>query len=373
MRKIIIIIGGILLIAIAILLGNTIVENKTKSKPKFKKITKTVYTKTIDNKSIPVIITTSGNLVAKNRIDLYSEVQGVLKGTSKDFKAGTSYSKNQVIIALNSDEFYANLQAQKSNLFNVITAVMPDIQLDFPAEYSKWKNYLSNFNMNQLIPNLPDTNSEKEKFFISGRGVNTSYYNVKNLEVKFGKYTLRAPFNGILIESLVTQGSLVRVGQKLGEFIDPSVFEMEVNINEAYANLLKKGNNVSVYNLSKTENWIATVVRVNAKVDQTTQSIKVFLKVKGEGLREGMYLNADLVTKSIENATEVSRKLLVDDSKLFIVKDSSLALVTIKPIYFNTNTVIVKGLENGTTFVSRPLPGSYSGMLVKTINEDKNN
>lgn len=373
MRKVIITIGSLLLIALAIFGGKKIADSNKKGKPTFNKIISTVYTETIENKSIPVIITASGSLIAKNKIELFSEVQGILKQTSKNFKTGTQYSKNETIIAINSDEFYANLKAQKSNLFNVITAIMPDIQLDYPNEYTKWKTYLTNFDINKTTPNLPETNSEKEKFFISGRGIITSYYNVKNLEVKLGKYNLKAPFNGILTEVMVTQGSLVRAGQKLGEFIDPSIYEMEVNINETYANLLKKGTKVTIYNLNKTNTWEATVVRVNGKIDQTTQTVKTFLQVKGDQLREGMYLNADLETKSIENAIEVSRKLLVDDSKLFIVKDSTLNLVTINPVYFNDNSVIVQGLENGTTILSKPLPGAHNGMLVKTINETKNN
>ncbi|WP_111707823.1 efflux RND transporter periplasmic adaptor subunit [Lutibacter citreus] len=367
MRKIIIIIASLLFVALAIFGGMAIAKNNNKPKPKFKKVIKTVYTQKIENKEIPVIITTSGNLSAKNKIELFSEVQGVLKKTSKDFKAGTQYNKNETILAINSDEFYANLKAQKSNLINAITAIMPDIQLDFPNEYEKWKQFLNSFDINKATPKLPQINSEKEKYFISGRGINTNYYNVKNLEVKLGKYTLRAPYSGILTEVLVTDGTLVRVGQKLGEFIDPSVFELEVNINEAYASLLKKGNKVKVYNLNKTQEWIATVIRVNAKVDQTTQTIKTYLQIKGENLREGMYLNADLKSKSIENATEISRKLLVNDSQLFIVKDSTLNLIDINPVYFTNNTVIVKGIENETTILAKTLPGAYSGMKVKTI------
>jgi multidrug efflux pump subunit AcrA (membrane-fusion protein) len=189
------------------------------------------------------------------------------------------------------------------------------------------------------------------------------------LETKLNKYNLRAPFNGVLTETTVTNGSLVRAGQKLGEFIDTSIFELEVNINEAYAYLMKKGNKVTVSSLSKSTTWEAVVVRVNAKVNQTTQTVKVFLQVKGEGLKDGMYLNADLQTKKIDNAIEISRRLLVDNSKVYTVKDSILELVDVNPVYFGNETVVVKGLENGTAILAKSLPGAYEGMLVKTLND----
>ena len=58
----------------------------------------------------------------------------------------------------------------------------------------------------------------KENYFISGRGIVSSFYNVKNLEQRLSKYNISAPFNGILVEALVTEGTLIRNGQKLGEF-----------------------------------------------------------------------------------------------------------------------------------------------------------
>jgi len=371
MRKIISITLGILLLAGAVLVAKYLIDKKNKPKPKFDKIVKTVFVEEVNNREIPIIITTSGNLVAKHKIDLYAEVQGVLKPSSKEFKAGTSYNRGEAILKINSDEFYANLKSQKSNFYNSLTSIMPDIRLDYPNEFQKWQSYLNSFDINNTTPKLPVINTDKEKYFISGRGINTAYYNVKNLEVKLSKYNLRAPFKGILTEALVTPGSLVRAGQKLGEFIDTSVFELEVNINEAYAYLLKKGNSVAVTNLSKTNSWEAIVVRVNAKVNQTTQTVKVYLQVKGSDLKDGMYLNAALKTKEINDAIEISRRLLVDNSKVYVVKDSILNLVEVDPVYFGNETVIIKGLQNGTSILSKNLPGAYDGMLVKTIKDNK--
>ncbi|RLD83661.1 MAG: efflux transporter periplasmic adaptor subunit, partial [Bacteroidetes bacterium] len=66
------------------------VNNNKKGKRKAPKIIKTVFVETVQNKDVPIIITANGNLVAKNKIELFSEVQGILKPLSKDFKAGTT-------------------------------------------------------------------------------------------------------------------------------------------------------------------------------------------------------------------------------------------------------------------------------------------
>ena len=370
MRKIISIVLGVLLLAGAVFLAKYLIDNKKKPKPTFDKIVKTVFVEEVENKEIPIIITTSGNLTAKHKIELYAEVQGVLKPSSKEFKAGTSYSKGESIIKINSDEFYANLQSQKSNFYNSLTSIMPDIRLDYPDEYQKWQTYLNSFDINKTTPDLPTLNSDKEKFFISGRGINSAYYNVKNLEVKLGKYNLRAPYDGILTEALVTPGTLVRVGQKLGEFIDPSVYEMEVSVNAEFADLLKKGNTVKLHNLEKTKEYTGKVIRINGKVDATSQTIKAYIQVAHPDLREGTYLEANLSARSEKEAIEVSRKLLIDNKQMFVVRDSILDLIDVNPVYFSAESAVIKGVENGTLILSKPTPGAYQGMQVK-IFEDK--
>ncbi len=369
MRKIISISLGILVIVLAVYSYYTMVNNNKKGKRKAPKIIKTVFVETVQNKDVPIIITANGNLVAKNKIELFSEVQGILKPLSKDFKAGTTYRKGEVILKINSEEHYANLQAQKSNLFNSITSIMPDIRLDYPEEYDKWQKYLVSFDFNKTTPTLPQTNSEKEKFFISGRNIYTTYYNVRNMEVRLNKYTIRAPYNGILTETFVNPGTLVRQGQKLGEFINPKVYEMEIAISATYRDLLQKGKKVELHNLENTQSWTGKVIRVNGKIDQASQTIKVFIQINSQDLKEGMYLEADLLAKSEKDAYEITRKVLVNNNSVYIVNDTVLKLVPVQPVYFKDQTVIIKGLADGSKTLSRIVPGAYDGMLVKIHEE----
>ncbi|MFT5791634.1 MAG: membrane fusion protein (multidrug efflux system) [Saprospiraceae bacterium] len=371
MRKLLSIALGILLLVGAVFVAKYLIANKMKPKPIFNKIVKTVFVEEVENRDIPIVISTSGNLTAKNKIELFAEVQGILKPSSKDFKAGTLYSKGENIIRINSDEFYANLQSQKSSFHNNVTAIIPDIRLDYPSEFEKWQAYLTSFDINKTTPKLPVMNTDKEKYFISGRGINTAYYNVKNLEVKLSKYTLRAPFKGVLTEALVTPGSLIRVGQKLGEFIDPSVYEMEASVNAEFADLLKKGNTVKLHNLEKTKQYTGEVIRINGKVDATSQTIKAFIQVAHKDLREGTYLEAELSARSESNAIEVSRKLLVNNKQVYIVRDSILDLIDVNPVYFSAESAVIKGLENGTLMLSKPTSGAYQGMQVKIFENKK--
>ena len=363
MRKIILFVIGVLIIAGAIFAANYIISSNEKVKPKAEKVVKTVFVEEAKNSTIPIII--PGNLVAKNRLELFSEVQGVFNSSSHDFKAGQEYRRGETLIRINSAEYYASVQAAKSEFYNLITSLMPDLRLDYPEAFPTWNAYLSNFDVNSTTPALPKTTAENVNYFITGRGVYSAYYNVKNLEQRLGKYSIRAPFSGIVTEALVTTGTLIRPGQKLGEFIDTSVFELELAIGKKFSDLLKIGEAVELKSIDTDKTYTGKVVRVNGRIDQATQTIKVFVEVKDENLKEGMYLEAQLEAREEPNAIKLPRKLLVDERKLFILKDSVLDVIDVEPIYFSDKDVVVKGVPDGTVLLSKSVPGAYAGMLVK--------
>lgn len=370
MRKTILyIIAGVLLIA-AFFAMRAIADSKDKEAPKTKKLVKTVFVDTIKNTDVPIIIPANGNLVAKRRVELYAEVQGIFKNSSNLFKAGQEYKRGQTLISIDASEYYASVQSSKSNLYNQITAIMPDLRLDYPDVFPKWEAYLNSFNINETTPKLPEISNDKEKYFINGRGILTTYYNVKNLEQRLGKYRISAPFTGVLTEALVTEGTLIRAGQKLGEFIDTSTYELQVSLNKDYADLLEVGENVELSNINKTKTYKGKVSRVNASIDQATQTVSAFIEVSNNTLKEGMYLQAELEARTIKNAISIDRGLVNDRNEIFTVKDSTLVSLTVNPVYFSDKKAVVKGVPNGEVILSKPVSGAYNGMLVKVVSNE---
>lgn len=370
MRNIILSVIGILLIIGSFFIAKQLIANKTKPKPVATKVIKTVFVDTVKNSTISILIPANGSLVAKRRVELYAEVQGIFQFSNKLFKPGQTFSKGETLIRIDASEYYATVQSAKSNLYNSIAAIMPDIRLDFPDMFQKWQSYLNTFDLNKTTPKLPEITSDKENYFITGRGIISNYYTVKNLEQRLTKYTISAPFNGILTEALVTEGSLIRSGQKLGEFIDPSIYEMEVALSKSFASLLKVGESVSLNNLDNTEQFTGKVSRVNGSINPTTQTITAYIEVSDENLKEGMYLEAKLNAKEETDAIEINRNLMLDGDQIFVVKDSILDVIDVKPVFYSETKVVLKNVPNGTVILNKPVVGAYSGMIVKTFVEN---
>ncbi len=359
------------IIAIIVLIGavygyKALKASKKKNKPQITTTIPTAFITTATNKSVPVNIIESGRLSARYRIDLFAEVQGVMETTAKEFKPGARFKKGEVLVKIKSDDYYANLQAQKSVLQNLITSMLPDLKLDYPTAFVKWDAYLKSFDMNKPIAELPEPASDKEKFFITGKNIYTTYYNTKNLEIVLRKYSLTAPFNGIVTEALVTPGSLVRNGQKLGEFINPTEYELELAVGKALINAVEVGKKVTVNNPENpAQTWDGVVSRINGRVNPTTQTVQIFISLKGKDLKDGMYLEAHIAGQEKMNAFEISRNLLIDGSKMYVVNnDSVLGLLDVNVVHKTRTNVIVQGVENKTWVLSKPIPGAYVGMKV---------
>ncbi|MGB2273725.1 MAG: efflux RND transporter periplasmic adaptor subunit [Flavicella sp.] len=370
MRKLIISFVAILFVIVSYFVKNSLAAKKVQKKQKVEKIVKTVFTEQVMNTSLPIVIRESGSLVAKHKVALFAEAQGVLEVPNDDFRVGVTASKGSVLLQINSDDDTANLLAQKSNFQNAIAVILPDLRMDHPKSFPAWEAYFKNFDISSSLQELPTPLNETEKYFVIAKGIYKNYYAIKNLEASLERYTIRAPFNGVLSEALVTNGSLIRPGQKLGEFIGKEIYELFLSVNANLVNSLAVGKEVHIYSLNSEKSWTGKVVRFNNKIDQKTQTVQVYVEVRGKDLREGMYVDASVTANRIDNAYEIPQNILIAKKAVYVYEDGFLKLQPVVPVYFNENTVLVKGLKNGQLLVNRPVSGAFEGMQVKLF--DKN-
>ncbi|MEM7107170.1 MAG: HlyD family efflux transporter periplasmic adaptor subunit [Bacteroidota bacterium] len=323
-----------------------------------------VKTQRVTLKSLPYWIEATGTLTAKRKVELYSEVQGTLLPTKTVFKAGSKFRKGELLLSINSAEHRAQLQSNKSSLVNQIAAMMPDMEVDFPKASAKWVDYLRKFNIEGPLVPLPKTTSDSEKLFVTGKNIVQTYYTVKNLQERLAKYYLSAPFTGTVTESNVDVGTLVRSGQKLGEFIDPTVYELELAIAAADSKYLKDEQPIALSSLNGEDFYSGKVSRINPRIDRETQTITVIVEVADQRLREGQYLKAKIRGESLEDVFMVSSELLVENNHMYIIKDSTLHLQRVIPVNYLADSIVVRDLDNGMLIAQEIIPNAHPGMKV---------
>jgi membrane fusion protein (multidrug efflux system) len=351
---------------IALALGVKKMMESSKKAPdkKTTKTIKSITTTLVSNSSLPIQIQSTGSIMAKDRAVLYSEVQGIFQQTSKPFKAGVRYSNGQALIRINNSEYAASVKSQRINFKSLIIGTLADIQFDYPAELTAWKNYANSISSDNSLPSMPKVTNENFSNYLSGKSIFGNYYTIKNLETRLAKYTITAPFSGVLVEANITPGTLISPGQKLGEFIRTGIYELELNVNASLTDFLKLGKKVTLFNTDKTSTYEGTVSRINSQIDRASQTVKLFVEVRSNELSEGEYLEADINAQNIDNVLEINRNLIIDESYVFLVKDSLLIKQPISIVHSSQNSIIVKGLTDSSELVATPVPGGYEGMKV---------
>ena len=212
---------------------------------------------------------------------------------------------------------------------------------------------------------FPEPATEKERYYLSSRNIYNLYYTIQSQEVRLGKYTIKAPFNGKVSQAMITEGTLIRAGQLLGEFYNPYFYELEAAVSLKDLQFVRPGSRVKLRSNDISGEWTGTVARISDVIDPQTQTVKIFVNVRGQGLKEGMYLEGQVSGSSISEVVEIPRSYLVNDEAIWVKKDSSIVLQTVDPVKFTTNTVIVKGVPDNTEIIDQNIVGAFEGMKIE--------
>ena len=122
---------------------------------------------------------------------------------------------------------------------------------------------------------------------------------------------------------------------------------------------MKVGETVKLKNLEGTQQYSGKVSRINAAINQGSQTVSVFIDVESDKVKEGMYLEALIEAQQEEDAIEIARRLVNDQKEIFVVKDSVLDLLQVDPVYFTDKTAIIKGIKNGDRYFGAPGAGGH--------------
>jgi membrane fusion protein, multidrug efflux system len=311
----------------------------------------------------PVRERLTGKVSAARRVMLVAEVPGQVMPSGREIKEGDRFAEGEWVFRIDDSEVQMGLVAQRSQLLTAIAQMLPDLGLDFASSLPTWTAYLAKADERKLLPDLPEMADDKERRFLTSRGIPTQFYNIRSVEARLTKFGFRAPFAATVSKGNLVPGTHVMAGQQLGELIDASAFEFETTISAALAARVKVGTSINVFHADDTLK--ARVVRISDRVDERTQSVVLFASLAGNALRDGEYLSGELRMTPVSDAALLhGRHLVHGDHVLTIGADTVLSLMPVNIIFRDGDRVVCTGLEDGTRVLDNPFPEAHEGMKV---------
>ena len=315
-------------------------------------------------------VSVEGRVQALNRMTVLSEVNGVLPVGGKEFREGVRYEMDEAMLRLDDSELRASLVAQRSRWLQLVAGSLADLQVDFPDRADTRKDLMHTLDVQVVLPDLPEPGSDRERLYLTSRGIISGYHNIRANEARLDKFTVRAPFEGVIVGAQVEPGSMVRAGQPVGTLVGIGTFEVKSAVHARHLPLLSRGDEVLLQDETGAVVAKGRVARISGNVDPTTQSASVFCEVSaedGQSLRDGRFLSGQVLGSPMDNVMALDEALLTGDggSEVFVVRDGVLKLVEVDIMHRDADRVLVRGLKSGELVLAEPVAGAYEGMLVE--------
>lgn len=307
---------------------------------------------TVHTENRKTLIPIEGRLRAENRLEIFPEVQGKILELEKPFREGITFLEGESLIRQDAEESRLQLNASRSGFQSQVASLMPDIKLDYPDAIPEFDEWFNSLNPEQTLPPIPEAGDSQLKRFLSSRGIFDSYYRIKSAEMKLEKFTVRAPFTGVVSAVHVEPGQSVSPQNHLGTFVDPDRYILTALVHQNRAEQISVGAELTVSNREETVSASAGINRINPSVDSGTQMVEIYLIVEGSGLREGMYLEGVLPLSDGSDLARIPKSALLRTGHVYVNRNGVIREVAVDVSEIEKEWIWVSGLYEGDEIVS---------------------
>ncbi|MEM9327511.1 MAG: HlyD family efflux transporter periplasmic adaptor subunit [Bacteroidota bacterium] len=368
---------GVLAVSFLIIFGSVAIAaylSTLKEPPKEKEqamIRRYVRTTPVQYQDIETSVVAYGRVQTAQSLDLLSEVGGRMYEGAIRLKAGQAFKKGTLLFYIDDTEAELSLKSQKSTFMRDVAGILPDMQLDYPDSYPIWKDYFNGVKLDEDLPALPKIASEKEKTYLATKGIYSTFFNIKSAETRLKKHRYYAPFSGSISEVTLESGAFVSPGAKIGKIIRAGLHELQVSVETKDIPWIQVGSEASIYSDETKQTWAGRVLRISDFVNQSTQSVDVFIAIQPTGQRiyDGQFMQASVPARVVKDGMIIPRSAIYNGSEVFILEDTLLKTKSIDIVRLQRETAIFKGLEPGSDLVVEPLINAHNNMTAFKLQE----
>ncbi len=161
------------------------------------------------------------------------------------------------------------------------------------ANLAKLKQYELTYNANREL--RKDDAVSKLELSLSGARVEEGNAEVSLARAQLRKCTVRAPYNGRIVDVIANEFENVNIGDTLIAILDDEKLEMILHLPSKWMTTVSPGKKFAVAIDETGKRYDAAVIRTNPRIDPTSRTFAAIAQILGKHpeLRAGMSGNAD--------------------------------------------------------------------------------
>lgn len=298
----------------------------------------------VDTSSLEEFINTTGTVYPIKEVSLEAEIAGKYQlqqnpATGRPYILGDRVNAGAAIIKLEDAEYVNNLRIRSKEV---------DLEIS-RQEFDKQKS---------LYEKGGSTLRELKNAEI---GFINSEYDIESSQINLAKMSVRALFPGVISElPYFTNGNRVNANTILVKTIDYSMLYLETNLPEKYFENVSRGFKVYVTSYtSPLDTLIGEITQISPAIDPEARTFKCLVHVnnRAQNILPGMFVKADLVINSAENAVVIPKDIIVTRNRtrtVFVVERGVANERMITTGLESADRVeVIAGLEPGESVVSK--------------------
>ena len=321
-------------------------------------------------------VRSQGSVIPVTEADLVSEVAGTIVWTASSFEVGGFFGAGDVLLRLDRRDYELAVASARAALAQTGTVLARE-QAEAEVAREEWEELGAEGEPGPLVLRQPQMAEARAQ-------VEAALANKRRAELDLERTAIRAPFAGRLRAKRVDRGEFVNRGVPLATIyaVDAAEVVLPVPDSELAFLDLPLGSEPGDFGprvllrarfAGGRHEWEGRIVRVAGEIDPATRMVNLIARVddpyqaSGERppLSVGLFVDAEVVGRSVESVFEVPRAAMVGADRVWLVEDGRLALRQIGILRADPEVVIVSdGLSAGDRLSLTILESAVEGMRV---------
>ena len=360
----------------------------------------TVKTATAVERTAERAIAVTGTLLPDETVTVATEVPGRISAIRADF--GQAVRKGDVLIELDRTEYDLQVERSRGSLNQALARlslpaytgkmVPPDTTPGVRTAIAQFEDAKFKYESASKLVKTGDISADRfnelEKAMRARQSaldgardeLRTQWMSVTALEADLkiaekrrGDTVVRAPFDGVVGEKLISAGQYVKDNMGILRLVKVYPMRLRLEVPEAAANTVKVGTPLTfTTDAAANVSFDAVVRELNPSLDARNRTLtaEARLTKADTRLRPGMFVQVKLVTDRGAKVVTVPRNALYSIAgltKMFKIENGTARLITFVPGPEIDGFVEVPGdlIQNGDRVATSELPSLTNGAKVK--------
>jgi multidrug efflux system membrane fusion protein len=337
--------------------------------------------------SLQMTVKSQGTVMPRNESQLIPEVSGKVLWVSPSLAAGGFFENGEPLVRIDPFDYRQALVIARSDLARSKLRLAQE-EAEARVARREWLELGQGDGTPLTLrePQLEDANA----------AVAAAAASLERAERNLDRTELRAPYAGRVRQERVDLGQFVSAGAPIATIYSVDAAEIrlplpdeelafvDISLSNRNSRSPRPGSRVvlSATFAGRRHEWSGRIVRTEGEIDPLTRMIHAVAEVNnpydaGETpdrppLTVGMFVEADIEGKVVENVVRLPRAALKDGSRLWVIDGDSRLRYRLVTVYRLTEreVLLTEGLKEGELVCLSPLDVTTDGMLVRVADAE---